>query len=164
MSPFRLTYTAVIIALLAAVPAVAQEGWSTTVTAGKSSESRHPTFGYGDYISPSGPIRFGSLSDTEFTADGERYTIRATYVQTHVDNGRIAFVVALSGPFSHDAWAVTVDGTAFVVEEAYIHDELPSFPGLHWLIWEAPDLNWTDGEQVSVGFGQAEANPSRGPE
>ncbi len=142
--------------LLIAAPAVAQNLWTATLTVGTLAEVRNPTVGY---LNLENFDQTGSLSDTEFSVGGEHFTVAAMYVQTNADTGRESLVVALDPTFSHDRLAFTAGGEAFVVADAYIHRQFTD-GGLDFIIWDAPDLNWTDGQRVSVGLIGPESVPA----
>ena len=158
---FACPIVVIVFLLIAAAPGLAQGVWSATLTVG-SIESPLPTLGYYNlprFDIPNQPPAAGSLSDTEFIVNGERYTVRAMYVQTNTDSGKRSLAVALSAPFTRDDWGFTVDGDTFVVNEAYIHQEYDALPGLDWIIWDAADQDWTEGQRISVGLTDPQSVP-----
>ena len=157
---FACAIVVIVFLLIAAAPGLAQGVWSATLTVSRV-EIPLPTFGYFNpprFDIPDLPPAAGSLSDTEFVANGERYTVHAMYVQTN-SSGRRVLAVALSAPFTGDDWGFTVDGETFVVNEAFIHQEFDHLPGLDWIIWDAAVLAWPEGQRISVGLTDPQSVP-----
>ena len=80
---FACAIVVIVCLLIAAAPGLAQGVWSATLTVG-SIDSPLPTLGYYNlprFDIPNQPPAAGSLSDTEFIVNGERYTVRAMYVK-----------------------------------------------------------------------------------
>ena len=151
----RLTSTLAVIVVLTAAPAAAQDVWSATVTVGIVSSNTQGYIGFPAVGSFEGDfVEAGSISQAEFTLDGERYTVEGVYqVFYTLDDGTRgpAMVLAISPPFTRDGWSFTVDGVTFIVDEAR-HEQYDEYPGLDFLSWRAPDLGWTEGQEVSVGL------------
>ena len=155
MPGFLRTFVVAVAALIAA-PAAAQDLWTATLTVGTLAGGRHRTVGYVNLrdLDPA-----GSLSDTEFSVGAEHYTVVAMYVLTHADTGRESLVVGLDPPFTGDRLAFTADAATFVVADAYIHRQFAE-GGHDFIIWDAPDLDWVDGQRVSVGLIGPESVPA----
>ena len=153
-----LTSILAVIVVLTAAPAAAQDVWSATLTVGISSPTVLGYVGFPDTSGSEGFQQAGSISDAEFSLDGERYTVEGAYQWVFSDGGR-AFTIVISPPFTQEGWSFTADSETLLLDEA-THFESDGYPGFDFLHFvSAPDLGWTEGQEVSVGLSGPESVP-----
>ena len=155
----------VVIVLLTAAPAAAQEVWSATLTVAEFEFTTDRGFdrrllGYkaehGDAFPGFTDASFGELSDVDFMLDGVSHTITGVYTEEHETQG--ALNINLEPSVSGEGLLFTIDGEAFAISDATYHGPVTCCPG-DYIVWLTDPFGWTVGQQVSVSLSGPESVP-----
>ena len=166
MDPIRYIVATAVSVLLVAMPTAAQGPaiYSATLTVGELHVGDAALTGYALWAEEDGWLfdeTLGSLSSDRFHLGGKDHTITTLY-EYDGPNGRfLALVVATGHPpawpavnvVPPDSLVLRVDGGVFPVAEAIHQDG-------DFLTWVNPDIDWTEGQDLSVEILVADSVPA----
>ena len=157
----------VVIVLLTAAPAAAQEVWSATLTVAEfefttDRGNDRRLLGYkaehGDASPGFTDASFGELSDVDFMLDGVSHTITGVYTEDHEPTQQGALIIHLEPPVSGEGLSFTIDGEVFAISDVLYHGPATCCPG-DTISWLTDVFGWTGGQQVSVSLSGPESVP-----